>query len=375
MRFLQFVGKNIFRRPTRSALTVSGVAMAVGAVVALVGIAGSFERSLLAIFQQRGVDLVVVRAGGLQRMNSTLEETLEPKIRRLPNVRDVSAGLAETVSFEDLNLFGVVVRGMPAGSFLLRDLHLISGRLLEPGDRRVVILGKVLATNLNKAVGDSVEIVPGEKFQVVGVYESFSIFENGLMVVPLDQLQEIMGRDGEVTAFTVVTEKSDKASIDRLRRAIRGLAPYLEALPTREYVDTAVEIRMARAVAWLTSALALVIGTIGMINTMLTAVFERTREIALLRAIGWRKWSVVKMILWESIALGLVGAVVGTILAIALTQLLSWIPASGRLVAGDIGLNVIGQGFLVAILVGVVGGLYPAYRAAQLMPTEGLRHE
>lgn len=375
MRLFHFVCKNILRRPTRSALTVSGVAVAVGAVVALVGIAGSFERSLLAIFQQRGVDLVVVRAGGLQRMNSTLDERLADRIRRLPGVREVSAGLAEALSFEEFDLFGVVVRGMPTDSFLLRDLRVIAGRPLHRGDGRVVILGKVLAMNLGKKVGQSLEVLPGEPFQVVGIYESFNIFENGSMIMPLDQLQRLMDRQGEVTAFTVVTFQSDKASLEKLRSRIKALAPYLEALPTREYVDSAVEIRMARAVAWLTSVLALVIGTIGMINTMLTAVFERTREIAVLRAIGWRKASVVKLILWESVILGLAGAVVGTILALGLTRLLSTIPASGRLVAGDIGLDVVLQGFVVAIVVGVAGGLYPAYRAAQLVPTEGLRHE
>jgi putative ABC transport system permease protein len=375
MRLVQLVSKNIFRRPTRSALTISGVAVAVGAVVALVGIAGSFERSLLAIFQQRGVDLVVVRAGGLQRMNSSLDEKLGSKIRQLPGVRNVSAGLAETMSYADLDLFGVVVRGMPPDSFLLRDLKLIAGRKLAEGDRRVVMLGKVLALNLNKKCGDRFDVVPGEPFQIIGVYESFNIFENGSMIVPLAELQRLMDRQGEVTAFTVVTQQSDKASLDKLRQEIKALAPYLEAMPTREYVDTAVEIRMARAVAWLTSALALIIGTIGMINTMLTAVFERTREISVLRAIGWRKLSVVKLILWESVLLALAGAVVGTVLAIGLTQLLSMIPASGRLVAGDISVDVILKGFAVAIILGVLGGLYPAYRATKLLPTEGLRHE
>jgi len=375
MRFVQLVYKNIFRRATRSALTISGVAVAVGAVVALVGIADSFQRSLLAIFQERGVDLVVVRAGGLQRSSSTLDEKLGAEIRQLPGVREVSAGLIEGFSYPELDLFGVFCRGMPPESFLLKDLTPTSGRLLQEGDGRVIILGKVLAANLGKKVGDMLEVVPGQKFQVAGIYESFTPFENGSMIMPLVQLQRLMDRQGEVTAFNVATDRGDQEAIEGLRRQIMALRPYLEALPTREYVDTAVEIRMAKAVAWLTSALALIIGTIGMINTMSTAVFERTRELSLLRAIGWRKSRVMRLVLFESILLGLAGAVAGTLLAIALTQVLSMIPASGRLVAGNIGWNVIAQGFAIAIIVGLAGGLYPAYRAAQLVPTEGLRHE
>jgi putative ABC transport system permease protein len=146
-------------------------------------------------------------------------------------------------------------------------------------------------------------------------------------------------------------------------------------LLAREYIETAIEVRLARAIAWLTSTIALMVGTIGMINTMLTAVFERTRELAILRAIGWRKSRIVKLILAESVVLGLAGAVAGTILAVVITQVLSRLPAAGRMVSGEISPQVILQGFAIATLVGLVGGLFPAFRAARLVPTEGLRHE
>lgn len=175
--------------------------------------------------------------------------------------------------------------------------------------------------------------------------------------------------------LTVITEQKTKEALDALREQIASLAPQIEVLPAREYIETAIEVRLARAVAWLTSTIALMIGTIGMINTMLTAVFERTRELAILRAIGWRKGRVMKLILWESIVLGLAGAVTGTLLAIVITQVLSRLPAAGRLVSGEISSGVILQGFLIATLVGLVGGLFPAFRAARLVPTEGLRHE
>jgi len=375
MRFPTLVLTNIRRRPMRSALTVSGVAIAVTAVVALVGIARSFERTLVAMYQSRGVDLVVFRAGGVQRLGSVLDEGLGDKIRQLPGVRKVSPALAEVVSFEKLDIFGVLVRGLPLDSFVLDDIRVVAGRRLQPGDKRAVMLGTVIAKNLETGVGHTLEVVPGKPCEVVGIFESHNLFENGSMIMPLGELQQLMDRKREVTAFMVITEKKDRDSLDALRDEIGALAPCIEVLLAREYIETAVEVRLARAVAWLTSTIAMMVGTIGMINTMLTAVFERTRELAILRAIGWRKRRIVMLILWESIVLGLAGAVAGTVLAIVITQVLSRLPAAERLVSGDISPQVIFQGFVIATLVGLIGGLFPAFRAARLVPTEGLRHE
>lgn len=375
MHFSTLVLRNILRRPARSALTIVGVAVAVGAVVALVGIARSFQHSLLAMYQDRGVDLIVARAGGLQRMSSSLRETLGPKIERLSGVSKVSPGLAEMVSFENPDPTAVLVRGMPADSLMLRDLNVVDGRLLKPEDGRSILLGKILARDLDKKIGQVVEVVEGEPYRVVGVYESFNFLENRSIIMPLRQLQLLMDREGEVTAFVVKSRRSDRASLKQLRDRIVALAPHLEAVRTREFIDTATEIRMARAVAWMTSTIALLVGTVGMINTMLTAVFERTRELAVLRAIGWRKWRVMLLVLLESVVLGLAGAVVGTGLAVGGVRLLSTIPTAGRMVAGEIDPSVFLQGFAIAVFVGLAGGLYPAWRAAQLVPTEGLRHE
>lgn len=375
MRLVEFAWKNLLRRPVRTGLTVIGVSVAVGAVVALVGIAGSFERVLLDLFQRRGVDLVVVRKGSVQQLTSVLDQRLGERIRRVPGVREVSPGLLQPFSFPELDVFGAVARGMPADSFLLRGLKTTSGRLLRADDKRVVVLGAGLAASLNKKVGDRIEIVPERKYEVIGVYESENLLENSSMIVPLGELQDMMDLQGRVTAFNVVAAGRDAQSIEEVKERIKALAPYIQAQTLRENVDSSVEIQLAKAVAWLTSTLALVLGTIGMINTMLTAVFERTRELCVLRAVGWRKRRVMELVLLESALLGLAGAVIGAALGIGLTQVLSTIPASGRMVAGDINLTVILQGFALALVVGIAGGLYPAYRAAQLMPTEGLRHE
>lgn len=375
MTLIGFAWKNLRRRPIRTGLTMLGVSVAVGVVVALVGLAGSFEQALLDLFQRRGVDLVVVRKGGLQQMNSVLDEKLAERIRQLPGVRAISVGLLQPFSFPEVDIFGVVARGMPPDSFLLKDLKLIEGRLFGPEDRRAVVLGSALATSLGKKIGEELELAPGYKFTILGIYESENLLENGTMIVPLADLQTMMDLQGKVTAFNVVAEAATPEALEELKRRIEATAPYLKAQTLRENVASSVELQLAKAVAWLTSAVAFLLGGLGMINTMLTAVFERTRELALLRAVGWRRNRLMRLILLEAILLALAGAVLGTGLGWGLIQLLSQIPAAGRMVVGQIPPTVILKGLALALGVGVLGGLYPAYRATRLLPTEGLRHE
>lgn len=375
MHYSTLILKNVARRGVRSLLTVLGVAVAVGAVVALVGIARGLESSLLDLLEGRGIDLIVIRAGSTQRVASTLDESLAPRIAALDNVAQVSATLVDIVSFHQRDLFGITIQGWPPDSFLFRDIRIVQGRLPQEQDQRAVILGRLLADNLGKRVGDTLEVIEGEPFRIVGIYESYNVFENGSMVMALADLQHLMGREGEATLFSVVARDKDAASIERLRDQVKGLAPALEAMPTREYVETSNELRMARAAAWLTSTVALVIGAIGTLNTMVMSVYERTREIGVLRAIGWRRWSVMRMILIEAMLLGIAGAVVGTLGAVVLLRLLGSAPAAGRLLTGGVDPWTVAQGFTLAVAVGLLGGAYPALRAARLPPTEALRHE
>jgi putative ABC transport system permease protein len=135
------------------------------------------------------------------------------------------------------------------------------------------------------------------------------------------------------------------------------------------------QFRAAEGMAWLTSAVALIVGAIGMLNTMAMSVFERTGELGLLRAVGWRKRRVIRMILAEAEVLSVSAAVLGTLAARLLTRFLANVGPTRGLIEGRFDPDVIARGFLVAVLLGLVGALYPALRAASLAPTEALRNQ
>jgi putative ABC transport system permease protein len=240
------------------------------------------------------------------------------------------------------------------------------------------MLGETLANNIEKTAGDSLTLQRVE-FKIVGVYRSLSVFENGAVTLPLAELQEIMLRERSVTGFNVIVDP--RADIDGVCERINsmkdndGASLGLSAKPTKEYVSQSAHIRMAHGMAWVTSMIAVVVGAIGTLNTMIMSVLERVREISILRAIGWRKSRVVRMIVGESLLISIAGAAIGMLGAVALVRWLSSLPAASNFLEGSIAGEVFVKGFVLALLVGLIGGLYPAFRAARLLPAEGLRHD
>lgn len=377
MRFYSFVLKNVVRRRVRSSLTVIGMAVAVGAVIALVGISSGFEQSFLAIYQRQKVDIIVQQKGVGQKLTSVLDAKLGDQIAKIPGVKQINSGLVDMTSMEELGPVPVLVQGWETDAPLMLELNILpGGHRLAAGTKREVLLGERLATSLDKHVGDELPLFDDQPYNVAGIFKGPTVYENGSMVVLLKDLQKFMGHEGLVSGFAIIVDHpSDKVEIDRVRHEVEALGKNLEVTPTAEFVNSTPEIRFIRAMAWVTSAVALIIGAVGMLNTMVMSVFERTREIGILRAIGWGRGRVVRMILMESILLSLTGGVVGAAGAIALTHILARQPAVAGMVDAHVAPGVILQGFIIALCVGLLGAAYPAYRGAQLLPTEALRHE
>lgn len=375
MWFVTFIIKSLLRQPARSSFTAVGIALAVAATVSLVGISKGFEKSYLELYSKRGVDLVVQRSGRAEQVTNTLDESIGERIRELPGVKQVVVGLVDVVAFEEADLYVVLVIGWPPESPVFDHLKIISGRYLNDSDEDAVMLGRVLAGNLGKHVGDSIELY-GKPFHVFGLFETSSVYENGSVVVPLALLQRLTDREHQVTGVTVEAAfGSGRDEIDELKKRIQQIDPGLNVLPSGEFVGTITQIRMARAMAWVTSTVATVLGGIGVLNTMAMSVYERTREFGLLRALGWPRLRVVRTIVAESVLLALAGAMLGSLVGLALPKALAQVRAMSGLIEGNIDPLVVVQGCAVALLMGLLGAAYPAYWGASLRPIDALHHK
>jgi putative ABC transport system permease protein len=382
MRFVSIIWKNVYRRRTRSLLTICGLAVAVATVVALVGISESFPRHFAALYRDREVDIVVQRYGAKAELSVNLPEKLGDRIRQIPHVTEVIGGLMASIPLDQQNLPAVFLDGWPNSSPLFDNMTYLEGRRLHSGDYHKLIIGQELAKKTGKKIGDTLQVY-GEPYQILGVFKSKNVFDDNSMVTLLPDMQKALDQNDQVTGFIVRTdaprEKSPErtAELTRIEHQIETLDPdhSVAAIEAGEFVNNVGPIRAARAFAWAVSAIALILGGILMLNTMIMSVYERIREIGTLRAVGWRRFQVVRMILVEALVLSAGGALVGSLAAAGMTLGLSKLPAASGFVAGDIAPAVIAEGCIAALLVGVASAVYPAIWGASLSPVEAMRRK
>jgi len=150
-----------------------------------------------------------------------------------------------------------------------------------------------------KKVGDTLQLETGELI-VVGIVDGGAVVENGSVILSLPLFQEITGNQGKINIIDLrVTPGTTKEDLTLLTEKINGLVPEARAVIAGEHIRESQAYRMISAMSWGTSLLAVLVGVLGVMNTMLMTVFERTQEICVLLAIGWKRSRIVRMILWE----------------------------------------------------------------------------
>ncbi len=369
MTFFTIVSRSLIRRPVRTALTLVGISIGIAAVVALVGMAWGYEKSVSKQLDVIGIDIVVSNMeGGI--MPKVFDDTLQPVIAALPKVQEVTSVLMQMLSIEDAPI--MMVSGREWGGFTWDKLKVTDGRLPADGKERAVVLGKLAADVLKKKVGDTVQIEI-EELPVVGIVDGGAVVENGAVILSLELFQDITGSAGKVNFIDVrLAPGSSRADIDEVCLDIKKVFPKGRAMVADEVVGSSQGFRVVKAMSWSTSILAIIVGVLGVMNTMLMTVFERTHEIGILLAVGWKRRRIVFMVLCESALLGLLGGIIGVALGAAGLKILQTTPAVRGLLDPDLSPQLLLTSIAIAVAVGVISGLYPAWRSSRLNPALAL---
>jgi putative ABC transport system permease protein len=373
LSFIGFAWKNLWRRRLRTLLTLCGIAMAIGAFVGLVGFSRSFEHEWLRMYLSSGTDIAVVQQTFL---NTSMDESAGVKLKALPTVRQATPMILNLMDLtQDVN---ALAYGWKADSYEFESLQFLSGRRFRDGQPEV-ILGDLLAGSLNKKPGDTLQI-QGSPFTVSGIYHGGSALEAGAVILPLDQMQKLGSLEGKVTAFHVRLKpapagESPEQYLQRAQAQIEAALPGLRAVPAAERASNNQLVLLAHAAAWGTSSIALLIGILGIANTMVMSVFERTREIGILRALGWKRGRILLLIQTEAAVLGFSGGILGIAVGWGALRILSALPQTASIVSASFPLLLLAEALGIAVLAGLVAGAIPAWRGAHLSPVEALRHE
>lgn len=359
--------RNLWRRRTRTALTLLGIGISIAAVVALGGLAEGMRYLVTEMWRSSQTDLVAVEAG-VDNDLSAIDERVGAQIEALPEVEAVSGIILTAANTEQMPM--LIVSGYHPREFAIRHFRIVEGQPLS-GPRQVIV-GRRAAEQMGLQVGDTLRILRS-RLRVVGIYETGLPYEDVGVVIPLREAQALTGKPHQVMFYAI--KLHDPSQAEAVRDRLKAMFPEIDFSLTSEAAESMSDFRALEEMVGQISFLAVFIGTLGMLNTLLMSVLERTREIGVLRAVGWRRRRVLGMILRESLLLGVVGGSLGILLGFGLSQLIGSAPGAWGAVHPAYPPQLFAQALVVATVAGALGGIYPAWRAARLQPVEALRYE
>lgn len=395
----------------RSWLTIIGIVIGVAAIVAIISIGDGLQANVQKSLGSLGADLITVspgysratgmgpgqgpQGGGISTVNLTDKDL--NVIKQVPGViyvngmvsgrSDMILGTEKTsvsISGVDITVWRSIV-----------TTELESGRYLQPGDSNAVVIGYSLAHNvfLQPITQNRPVTIGGRTFKVVGIFAQSGGFggTDNAVYMPADSARDVITETVDRNHFTSITVKiADQNLADRVKADIEQklMMSHHVNSRTRDFTVTAfasIQQQISSVTQAITlflgaiAAVSLLVGAVGIANTMFMSVMERTRQIGLLKSLGATDTEVMKVFLIESGLFGVVGGVIGVTTGILISVLIS-----------SIGLQMIGPGgtmttvvspqliifsLAFSIIVGVLSGVMPARSAARMNPVDALRFE
>ena len=370
MIFFRLIATNLGRHRIRTVISVAGIAFSVAAMLTVVtilqGAVGMFSGLL-----SNGSQIIVFERDVSDLFFSNVPSAAAGEIGRWPMVDEadpVLFGIVSSAGHPIITCFGVTARD----ARIARASWIAGDRSRFGEHDNEIVLGERAAQFLSATAGDTVPI-GHESFRVLGVLRTSNGFEDGGVFLPLAAAQRFFRKEGSSSVVTIrLHHKEDVAAFKSM---VREKYPELIALEDAEFSRSYSQFRILKATAWAVGGCGLLLGGLGVANTMIMSVFTRIREIAILRVNGFSHAQVGAMIFGESAVVSLVGAGAGLALGAAALFGLKMVPALHGYVDTTMHPLILLVVLLLALLTGVAGALYPAAYAMRIRAVEALRFE
>ncbi len=372
MTFLELVLHNLGTRKTRTALTSIAVALAVMTVVTLGVVTESLRSSAAEVLEMGRADFSIAQRDASDILNSVVTEAQVATIGKTPGVASIVGVLVAMVKLNSDNPIFLEI-GLAPSELAPFGVHVVAGRSYGPRSTNDVMLGWQAAQNLHKKVGQTIDI-GGTPEHIVGLYSTGQGYADSGSMFPLVTLQGMQRKAGLVTMAFVRVERGK--SVAAVRARIDSENPNLATVSTFTQFGL-VDRNLAFLSATQSGAriVALFIGVIIVMNTMLLSFIERIREFGLLRAIGWTRRRLLALVVGEALAISLIGAMVGSALSVVFAIVLERAPSLRGIFHASFNAGDFWTALYTAIAIGAIAALYPGLRAARLRPLAALRRE
>lgn len=389
------------KRKLRSWLTMMGIFIGIAAVVALISLSQGLRNAIQEQFLGLGSDKLIVQAAGSgfgppgTAVSTPLKKGDEEVIEKVKGV-DLAVGRLLRVAkleYDDEIKFSYVV-SMPEEQEKSRlvieanNYKIESGRVLESSDKFKVMVGHDFAQDFfEKELGLRKKMkLQGREFEVVGILKkSGNPQQDGTLVVPEEALREVLSIKEDYDFIPVRVQAGEsliavsgeiKKELRSYRNVKEGKEDFTIQTPENLLATLDVILAIVQGVLVGIAAISLLVGGIGIMNTMYTAVLERTKEIGIMKATGARNGQILFLFLVESGILGLLGGMIGVILGLAASKMVEFVAFQiyeTYLIKASYSPALILGALLFAFFVGTISGALPARQAAQLKPVDALR--
>ena len=385
---LKVILRNMWRRKARTFLTVFGIVVGIFALTVLGGLSARLTQQVKGAKSWFTNSISIVPTGGSlfgggENQFFTLSKVQE--VQNVPGVKEAIAGIGLLVKSSQTFSFGapdlIIGLDLSRSQDLLKQLHVDKGRGLTSGDRGKVLLGSTLANKLGAQVGGTVDL-RGRQFEVVGILQPTLAAPDTFAFVSYKDALELffkanpfITRGQPITSVIYATwDKGANPEVvsNRISKQVSGV----RVISPKEAEKQISQFSLIfNAILFGIAFIALVVGGLSIINTMVMSVSERTKEIGLKRAIGADTRTILGEYLLESSVIGLLGGLIGMGVGLLAILLLNDATKSNNVTVFAISWLVVVGPVIFATVLGTLAGIFPALRASRLKPVESLRED
>ncbi|WP_297469886.1 ABC transporter permease [Thermococcus sp.] len=400
---LKIAFRNLHRRKIRTFFTMLGIIIAIASITALISIAEGFQLSISSTLQSTSNVVIVLPGMGASIWTigtNTLNQSVVRELEKISHVEAVNPVLVKFTVMEyrgweiPVTVMGIVPRDAQK-FYALTGPQLQRGQFIPQGARFKALLGYSLANGKIQKEGGGYlnwQILPGQtiklydangrawEFKVSGNFQEsgqsvIGGFIDTSVFVPLGTLQTMYNEPGKISFVELWVD--DVAFVNDVKRAVQKILPSSTVITESQGIKVVVEIEtMLNNLLIGIGSIALFVGALGVINTLLTSVMERTREIGTYRALGAKKRFILEMILLEGLMMTIIGGIIGFGFGVLLAEIIVGIlrTKTPGLPNPVVDFRVVAVAFGVTLVIGLLASIYPAKKAAELNPAEAIRH-